>query len=198
VQQIGDLLEPRAGDSLRGFFRTFVPWEPAALIFYVAASGVTVVVAAQIWRSAAPFAIRASAMVVATILISPHAFGYDLVLLAPVLLLVSNTLVAEAMAASHIPGAADDAPARSPRGAAGGDEAARQHGVAAWAMRWSLPALFLAPLLTVLPAAIRLEFSVTAMAALLAAAHRLHRSCRPATESLPRERARRSLEAGAA
>jgi hypothetical protein len=32
MQRIGDLLEPRPGDSLRALFRVFVPWEPLAVV----------------------------------------------------------------------------------------------------------------------------------------------------------------------
>jgi hypothetical protein len=153
VQQIGDLLEPRPGDSLRSFFKVFVPWETAALLLYVAAGALAVVMAARTWRSDAPFALRASAVVIATILISPHAFGYDLILLAPVYLLLADHLAGEP--ATDLP----PSPADS-------------------VMAWSLCALFFAPLFTALPAGIRLQFSVTAMAALLTAATR---SSRPDT-----------------
>jgi hypothetical protein len=153
VQRIGDLLEPRPGDSLRAFFKVFVPWETAALLLYVAAGALAVVLAARTWRSHAPFALRASAIVVAAILISPHAFGYDLLLLAPVYLLLADYLAGEA--------AMEWPPSPTAR-----------------VMAWSLSALFFAPLFTALPPAIRLQFSVTAMAALLTAATR---SSRPDT-----------------
>jgi hypothetical protein len=137
VQRIGDLLEPRPGDSLRSFFKVFVPSAPAALILYVAASCAALAITARIWRSDARFELRASAVVIATILISPHAFAYDLILLAPVFMLLANWL--------------SDTPS---------DPRAR-------VISWSLCALFLAPLLAAVPAPIRLQFSVTAMATLL-------------------------------
>ena len=161
VQRIGDLLEPRPGDSLRGFFRVFVPAEPWSLIVYAAASLVVLTVAARTWRSGAPFAVRMSAMIAATILISPHAFGYDLILLAPVYFLLANWLVPAHDAEVALGSRArfdDHDPTRSP---------------AARVMAWSLCALFFAPLLTAVPAVIRLQFSVTAMAILLASAHQV-------------------------
>src|SRR5262249_11162027 len=163
VQRLGDLLEPRPGDSLRAFFKVFVPWEPAALALYAAAGALAVALAARTWRSGAPFALRASAVVVATILISPHAFGYDLILLAPVFLLLAGYFAAS-----------------------------EDTSVEARAMAWSLCALFFAPLLTAVPAVLRLQCSVTAMAVLLGAAHRARLARTPAPGFPPHERARQS------
>ena len=137
VQQIGDLLEPRPGDTLKSFFKVFVPSEPVALAMYVAASCAVLAIAARIWRSDARFERRASALVIATVLISPHAFAYDLILLAPVYLLLANWL------------------AEAPQ-----EPATR-------IIAWSLCALFVAPLLAAVPAPIRLQFSVTAMVTIL-------------------------------
>jgi glycosyl transferase family 87 len=137
VQRLGDLLEPYPGDSLRSFFKVFVPWEPAALAAYLLCAAATLLVAATIWRSSAPFEIRASGIVLATVLISPHALPYDLILLAPVYFLLANWF-------------ADHSSLPPPR-----------------AILLALYALFIAPLLGVLPAPLRLQFSVTAMAFLL-------------------------------
>jgi hypothetical protein len=137
VPRLGDLLEPYPGDSLRSFFKVFVPSTSLALVLYVAAALVTVYIAARIWRSDAPFEIRASGTVVATLLISPHAFPYDLILLAPVYLLLANWLL---------------------------EHHSRKE---SWPMSLTLYASFAAPLLSVLPAPLRLQCSVTAMALLL-------------------------------
>jgi hypothetical protein len=152
VQRIGDLLEPYPGDSLRSFFKVFVPSEPAAFALYVIAALLTLFSTARIWRTGAPFEVRSSAVVLATILISPHTFPYDLIMLAPVYFLLANWL-------------ARDAPHPSVR-----------------AISWSLCALFVAPVLTVLPAPIRLQFSVTAMATLLLCMRKVAQSVgRPVT-----------------
>jgi len=172
--RIGDLVEPRAGDSLRGLFRALVPMEMASLALYVVASAAAIVVAARVWRSETPFALRMSAMIVTTILVSPHAFGYDLILLAPVFLLLADWFAAAGAAAAVAPWTAGRA------------------------IAWSLAALFIAPLLTALPDAIRLQASVTAMAVLLAAAHRVRRPYRSAPETPPRARAPQSPAAAAA
>lgn len=167
VQRVGDLLEPRPGDSLRSLFKVFVPFEPASLVLYGCASLLVACAAARIWRSEARFELRASAVVIAVVLVSPHAFAYDLVLLTPVFLLLAN-LIAD-----------------------GAAEAVRPP------MAWSLCALFIAPLLAVFPAAIRLQFSATAMLVALAAVDRLVRWHRHAPECPPRGRAPQSHAIGA-
>ena len=95
--------------------------------------------AARVWRSGARFELRASAIVLAMILISPHAFEYDLILLTPVFILLAS-LMADS---------ADRLPARL--------------------LSFTLPVLFVAPLVTGIPAVLRLQFSVTAMAVILIA-----------------------------
>lgn len=137
VQRLGDVLEPYPGDSLRSFFKVFVPSAPAALVAYLLCAVATMYAAMRIWRSSAPFEIRSSGVVLATLLVSPHAFPYDLILLAPVFFLLANWFA--------------DHPSRPPPRA----------------ISLTLCALFVAPLLRVLPAPLRLQFSVTAMALLL-------------------------------
>jgi hypothetical protein len=137
VQRLGDLLEPRAGNTIKSFFAVFVPFKTLALALYAIAAIATLLVAAKVWRTHTRFEIRASAIVLAIVLISPHAFEYDLILLAPVFLLLANWLTESAGAP--------------------------------WTrtISWGLCALFPAPLLLALPAPIRLQFSVTAMAVVL-------------------------------
>jgi glycosyl transferase family 87 len=138
VQQLGDLLEPHPGDSLRSFFRVFLPWPTAAFVAYAAGAALALLAAASLWRrQAVPFEIRASAVVLAMVLVSPHAFSYDLILLVPVFFLLGSWTVT----------AVD-------RGRA-------------MRVEWALCALYIAPILSALPAPLRLQFSVTAMAALL-------------------------------
>ena len=137
IQRIGDLLEPFPGDSLRSFFKVFVPWPAVALVAYVVAAAAVVWVAGRTWRSSAPFEIRASSVIVAMLLISPHALPYDLILLSPVYFLLATWVA--------------DEPSRPLPGA----------------ILLALGAMFLAPLLGVLPVPLRLQFSATAMTVLL-------------------------------
>lgn len=135
---LADLLEPAPGDSLKGLFKVFVVNPHAALVLYALASLAALIVAARIWRTDSAFELRASAFVLALMLVSPHANNYDLVLIGPVLLMMAAWIER-----------ADDHPQPM-------------------ALRWLLVVLFVAPLATSLPAWIRLQFSVTAMATLLA------------------------------
>ena len=157
VRRLGDLLEPYPGDSLRSFFKVFVPSEAAALVAYVLCAVATLWVAMRIWRSDAPFELRSSAVVLATLLISPHAFPYDLILLAPVFFLLANWLA--------------DHPSHPP----------------SRTISLTLSALFVAPLLRALPAPVRLQFSVTAMALLLAWLWQTVRSAEMARPSVRRD-----------
>lgn len=137
VPQIADLLEPQPGDSLRGLFKVLVPFEPAAFLLYGAAAFVTLLIASRVWRSRATIEIRLSAIMLAVILINPHVNSYDLILLAPVLFLLANWLVRSS---------------GDPRG---------------MALSVCLCLGMVAPILGGLPAILRLQFSVTAMAAIL-------------------------------
>ena len=91
-----------------------------------------------------------SAIVLAMVLISPHVNAYDLILLAPVFFLLANWLVLS-------PGET------------------RRRALSAW-----LCLLMAAPVVGALPAIVRLQFSVTAMAAILFLLWRLvHESSAP-------------------
>ena len=48
------------------------------------------VASCRIWRTEAPLSLRYSFLLLATVLISPHLFVYDLVILAPALLMVGD------------------------------------------------------------------------------------------------------------
>jgi hypothetical protein len=137
IPRIADLLEPQPGDSLRGLIKVLMPFESAALLLYGAAAFVTLVITARVWRSDAPVEIRLSAIVLAMILISPHVNAYDLILVAPVVFLLANWIVLST-----------------------GDS--RGRALSTW-----LCIVMAAPLLRGLPAILRLQFSVTAMAAIL-------------------------------
>jgi hypothetical protein len=137
IPRIAKLLEPRPGDSLRGLFEAFSLPEPAALLAYGIASIVTLTIAVRVWRSDESIDIRLSAVTLAIILISPHVNAYDLMLIAPIALMVANRLVPVAMAG-------------------------RGKALSMW-----LCVVLAAPLLYGLPAVVRLQCSATAMAVML-------------------------------
>lgn len=76
--------------SWRSFFELLgLPYDTATLL-YVSLSIVTLVIALGCWRSRGPLALRYSAVLLATILVDPHLYAYDLILLTPALLLLWN------------------------------------------------------------------------------------------------------------
>jgi len=81
-------LAPIQMHSLRSFWSLLIPWPDAALILYALTSLVIIVIAAAAWKSSSPLALRFSALTLAAILVNPHLFIYDLLVLAPALLLV--------------------------------------------------------------------------------------------------------------
>ena len=81
-------LAPIQMHSLRSFWSLLIPWPGVALVLYAVSSIVIIVMAAAAWRSSAPLALRFSALTLAAVLVNPHLFVYDLLVLAPVLLLV--------------------------------------------------------------------------------------------------------------
>ena len=145
------LLEPQPGDSLKGFFDVFAPYPPAGLLAYCIAAVVVLLIAAHVWRSDESIDVRLSGLVLAIILISPHVNAYDLMLVAPIAFMSANWLTLAA---------------RDGRGNA----------LSIW-----LCILLAAPLAGRLPAMIRLQFSATAMVAMLFLLFETSRTPAPAT-----------------
>jgi len=83
-------LAPIQMHSLRSFWSLLIPWPEAALVLYALTSLAIVVTAAAIWESSAPLAPRFAALTLAAVLVNPHLFIYDLLVLAPPLLLVAD------------------------------------------------------------------------------------------------------------
>jgi hypothetical protein len=137
VRRLGHLLEPRPGNTLRGLFAAMLPSEAIAAPLALVAALAVVIAVARLWRSDAPFESRGAAIVLAMVLVSPHAFEYDLLLLAPALLLLANRMA--------------------------------ENPVEQW-NRGTIPlmlAVFFSPVLGALPPWLGLQFSVTAMVALV-------------------------------
>jgi hypothetical protein len=81
-------LAPIQMHSLRSFWTLLIPSPELALVFYILSSVVVIALAAALWKSPAPLAIRFSALTLSAVLVNPHLFVYDLLVLAPVLLLL--------------------------------------------------------------------------------------------------------------
>jgi alpha-1,2-mannosyltransferase len=78
---------------LRAFFDLLLPG-PVAKLAWAASALVALVLAIRIWRSALPLALRFAALLVATALVNPHQYMYDLVILAPAWLLLADAALA--------------------------------------------------------------------------------------------------------
>ncbi|MFZ0275818.1 MAG: glycosyltransferase family 87 protein [Candidatus Sulfotelmatobacter sp.] len=86
------LLEPRLYQThcLRTFWTMLLPWPRLAFAFYVVTALLVLALAARCWQSPLSLSLRYSAMLLATVLVAPHLTVYDLVILAPAFLLLSN------------------------------------------------------------------------------------------------------------
>jgi hypothetical protein len=76
--------------SLRTFWELLIPWPLGVGLLYALSSMVVVGMAAAVWKSAAPRALRFSAIILASVLVNPHIYVYDLLALVPVFLLLAD------------------------------------------------------------------------------------------------------------
>jgi len=103
IPQVLGLLEPRMYQThaLRTFWEMLVPWPSVALVMYAVSAVAVVALATWCWRSSLPLSLRYSALLLATVLVSPHLTVYDQVILAPALLLMVDWLIANPNNPSH-------------------------------------------------------------------------------------------------
>ena len=80
--------------SLRSFLMLLIPSSRIAFVLYFVSSLWVVWIAAAIWKSKAPLSLRFGALTLAAVLVNPHLFVYDLLVLAPTLLLVTDWTLA--------------------------------------------------------------------------------------------------------
>ncbi len=92
VGTMRSLLEPRLYQthSLWSFWTMLLPWPVLAFWLYVVSAVAVLVVASVCWSSAATLSLRFSALLLASVLVSPHLTVYDLVILAPLFLLLAD------------------------------------------------------------------------------------------------------------
>jgi hypothetical protein len=96
-------LAPIQMHSLRSFWSLLIPWPQAAFPIYVISSIAVVSIAAATWKFSSPLALRFTALTLAAVLVNPHLFVYDLLLLAPALLLVVDYAVSNLRRVSSAP-----------------------------------------------------------------------------------------------
>jgi hypothetical protein len=95
-------LAPVQMHSLRAFSSLLIQWpmfaqqvaNEIALALYILSSIAIIALAASTWKSSAPLALRFSALTLAAVLVNPHLFIYDLLVLAPALLLLVDWTLA--------------------------------------------------------------------------------------------------------
>jgi len=76
--------------SLRPFWSLLIPWPRVVFVLYALSSIAAILMAVAIWKSSAPLAIRFSALTLAAVLVNPHLFIYDLLVLAPAFLWLAD------------------------------------------------------------------------------------------------------------
>jgi hypothetical protein len=91
------LLEPKPYQthSLRTFWTMLLPWPSIALTLYLITALIVCAITVACWRSRNPLSLRYSALLIATVLLAPHLTVYDLVILAPAFLLLSDWIVTQ-------------------------------------------------------------------------------------------------------
>ncbi len=99
------LFEPKIYQThcLRTFWDMLIPWPWASFAMYVIGALVVCALTVGCWRRRIPLPLRYSALLLASVLLSPHLTVYDLVILAPIFLLLANWVIAQP----------DNSPARS-------------------------------------------------------------------------------------
>jgi hypothetical protein len=92
VRDVMPQLEPRLYQthSLRAFWTMVLPWSQVAFWMYLASAVIVLWIALSSWKSPAALNLRFSVLLLATVLVSPHLTVYDLVILAPVFLLLAD------------------------------------------------------------------------------------------------------------
>jgi hypothetical protein len=90
------VLEPKLYQthSLRTFWNLLLIPPHISLALYVISSSLVLVGAVMAWRSRLPLPVRHSALLLTTVLVSPHLIVYDMVILAPAFLLLADWLMA--------------------------------------------------------------------------------------------------------
>jgi hypothetical protein len=88
---------PYQAHSLRMFWTILIPGRALPFALYVVSALVILGWTAALWsrRPSLPLALRYSALLVATVLVAPHLIVYDMVILAPAFLLLSDWLTAQ-------------------------------------------------------------------------------------------------------
>jgi hypothetical protein len=96
-------IEPSLSDAhcLRALWEMLLPWPAAATAAYAISAVAVLAMAIVSWKSPGPLALRFSSLLIATVLVSPHLYVYDLLILAPMFLLLADWLVDDFSTTTH-------------------------------------------------------------------------------------------------
>jgi alpha-1,2-mannosyltransferase len=81
--------------SLRAFWRLLLPFPKIAMALWIASTVAVLIIVLVCWKRGASLRLRFSALLVATVLVSPHFTVYDLTILAPAFLLLADEAIAD-------------------------------------------------------------------------------------------------------
>jgi glycosyl transferase family 87 len=92
INQVNDLLAVKQYQmhSLLEFWKLLIPSDAVAHSLYLLTALALIGVTVKAWRSGAPLSLRYSLLLLASALVSPHLYVYDLVILAPAFLLIAD------------------------------------------------------------------------------------------------------------
>jgi hypothetical protein len=79
--------------SLPSFFNLILPWPHVALVTQLSVSTALLAATWRVWRSDAALPVRYSMLLLTTVLVSPHFYVYDLIILVPVAFMLTDWLL---------------------------------------------------------------------------------------------------------
>jgi hypothetical protein len=103
VQAVLPLLEPKIYQthSLRTFWSMLVPWPGLSLSLYILSAAIVLGITIACWKdSGVSLSLRYSALLLTSVLVAPHLTVYDMLILAPALMLLADWLVGQPLTAS--------------------------------------------------------------------------------------------------
>lgn len=93
---LSTLLEPKPYQThcLRTFWSMLIPWSSLSTALYLVSAAVVMTLTILTWKRSQDWALRLSSLLLASVLVAPHLTVYDLVILAPAFLLLSDWTIA--------------------------------------------------------------------------------------------------------
>jgi glycosyl transferase family 87 len=92
LRALSAMLEPKPYQThcLRTFWSMLIPWSSVSVALYVISAVIVMAWTILVWKRSQDWALRFSSLLLATVLVAPHLTVYDLVILAPAILLLSD------------------------------------------------------------------------------------------------------------